>query len=113
MKQNEIWLVNLDPTIGAEIRKTRPCVIVSNNAVGVLPLKVVAPLTDFKERYRTVPWMVVVEPDAENNLTKLSVVDLFQVRCVSEERLVSKNGSLSNQFQTSIHKALKVVLGLS
>ena len=52
MKRNDIWLVNLDPTIGAEIRKTRPCVIVSNDAVGVLPLKVIAPLTDFKERYQ-------------------------------------------------------------
>ena len=113
MKQNEIWLVNLDPTLGAEIRKTRPCVIVSNDAVGVLPLKVVAPLTDFKERYRTVPWMVVVEPDAENHLTKPSVVDLFQVRCVSEERLIRKNGSLSNKLQASLHKALKVVFSLA
>ena len=113
MKQNEIWLVNLDPTSGAEIRKTRPCVIVSNDAVGVLPLKVIAPLTDFKERYRAVPWMVVVEPDAENNLSKPSVVDLFQVRCVSEERLIRKNGSLSNKLQASINKALKVVFSLT
>ena len=113
MKLNAIWLVNLDPTLGAEIRKTRPCVIVSNDAVGVLPLKVIAPLTDFKERYRTVPWMVVIEPDAENNLTKPSVVDLFQVRCVAEERLIRKNGSLSNKLQASINKALKVVLGLT
>ena len=113
MKRNEIWLVNLDPTIGAEIRKTRPCVIVSNDAVGVLPLKVIAPLTDFKERYRAVPWMVVIEPDADNNLAKPSVVDLFQVRCVSEERLIRKTGTLSSQLQTSMSKALKVVFGLS
>jgi mRNA interferase MazF len=113
VKRNEIWLVNLDPTLGAEIRKTRPCVIVSNDAVGVLPLKVIAPLTDFKERYRTVPWMVVIEPDADNNLTKPSAVDLFQVRCVSKERLIRKTGRLSNQLQTSMSKALKVVFGLS
>lgn len=113
MKQNEIWLVNLDPTLGAEIRKTRPCVIVSNNAVGVLPLKVIAPLTDFKERYRSVPWMVVVAPDQDNNLAKPSVVDLFQVRCVSEERLIRKTGQLSNQLQASMSKALKVVFSLS
>jgi len=113
MKRNDIWLVNLDPTLGAEVRKTRPCVIVSNDAVGVLPLKVIAPLTDFKERYRTVPWMVVVEPDAENNLTKPSVVDLFQVRCVSEERLIRKSGLISSQLQASIHKALKIVFALS
>jgi mRNA interferase MazF len=113
MKRNDIWLVNLDPTLGAEIRKIRPCVIVSNDTVGVLPLKVIAPLTDFKERYRTVPWMVVIEPDAENNLTKPSVVDLFQVRCVAEERLIQKTGIISKQLQTSISKALKVVFSLS
>ncbi len=112
MKQNDIWLVNLDPTIGAEIRKTRPCVIVSNDAVGALPLKVIAPLTDFKERYRTVPWMVVVEPDAGNSLTKPSVVDLFQVRCVAKERLIRKTGELSSQLQTSLSIALKVVFSL-
>ena len=113
MKRNDIWLVNLDPTLGAEIRKTRPCVIVSNDAVGVLPLKVIAPLTDFKERYRTVPWMVVIEPDAENNLAKPSVVDLFQVRCVAEERLMRKTGTLSSQLQSSMSNALKVVFSLS
>lgn len=112
MKRNDIWLVNLDPTIGAEIHKTRQCVIVSNDAVGVLPLKVIAPLTDFKERYRAVPTMVIVEPDAENNLSKPSVVDLFQVRCVSEDRLIRKTGTLSSQLQTSMGKALKVVFGL-
>lgn len=112
MTRNDIWLINLDPTIGAEIRKTRPCVIVSNDAVGVLPLKVIAPLTDFKERYRAVPWMVIIEPDAENNLTKPSVVDLFQVRCVAEERLIRKSGTLSTQLQASIDKALKVVFAL-
>jgi mRNA interferase MazF len=78
----------------------------------VLPLKVIAPLTDFKERYRTVPWMVVIEPDADNNLTKPSVMDLFQVRCVSEERLIRKTGKLSNQLNTAMSKALKVVFGL-
>lgn len=113
MKQNDIWLVNLDPTLGAEIRKTRPCVIVSNDAVGVLPLKVIAPLTDFKEHFRNVPWMVVVEPDLENRLTKPSVVDLFQVRCIAEERLIRKIGFLSSQLQESMNNALKVVFRLS
>ncbi|MDP2965956.1 MAG: type II toxin-antitoxin system PemK/MazF family toxin, partial [Pelolinea sp.] len=38
MKRGEIWLVNLDPMTGAEIQKTRPAVIVSNDALGKLPL---------------------------------------------------------------------------
>ena len=39
MRRGEVWLINLDPTIGAEIRKTRPAVIVNDDAVGILPLK--------------------------------------------------------------------------
>lgn len=48
MKQGEIWLVSLDPTIGSEIRKTRPAIIVNDNTLGKLPLKIIVPLTDGK-----------------------------------------------------------------
>ena len=51
MRKGEVWLINLDPTIGAEIKKTRPAVIVSEDAIGILPLKVVVPVTDWKDRY--------------------------------------------------------------
>lgn len=112
MKQGEIWLVNLDPTIGAEIRKTRPCVIVSDNAIGALPLKVIAPLTDLKERYRKVPWMVVIESDSMNSLTKPSALDLFQVRCVAEERLVKRIGAVSPEICIAAQQAIKVVFGI-
>ena len=46
MKQGEIWLISLDPAIGAEIKKTRPAVVVNNNALGKLPLKIIVPITD-------------------------------------------------------------------
>ena len=51
MKQGEIWLINLDPTIGAEIEKTRPTIIVNDNRIGKLPLKIIVPLTDWKDQY--------------------------------------------------------------
>ncbi len=46
MKQNEIWLINLDPTQGAEIKKIRPAIIVNDDRLGKLPLKVIVPITD-------------------------------------------------------------------
>ena len=66
MKQGEIWLINLDPTVGAEIRKTRPAIIVNDNALGILPLKIIVPVTDWKAKYEIAPWMVKIIPDAEN-----------------------------------------------
>lgn len=41
MHRGEVWLINLDPTVGAEIRKVRPAVIVNDDAVGILPLRVI------------------------------------------------------------------------
>ncbi len=63
MKQSDIWLVNLDPTVGAAIKKTRPAIIVSDNALGKLPLKIIVPITDWKEKYESVPWMIYIKLD--------------------------------------------------
>ncbi|NVO00465.1 MAG: type II toxin-antitoxin system PemK/MazF family toxin [Geobacteraceae bacterium] len=112
MRQGEIWLVNLDPTLGAEIRKTRPCVILNDDAIGGLPLKVIAPLTDLKARYQNVPWMLCLEPDSSNCLSKPSAIDLFQVRCLSESRLVHKIGAMTTKDLALAQKALKLVFGM-
>lgn len=112
MKRGEIWLVNLDPTLGAEIRKTRLCVIVNDDIIGRLPLKVIAPLTDLKERYRSVPWMLCLEPDALNGLSKSSAIDLFQVKCLAEERLVHKIGEITPVQLLQVQKALMLVFGM-
>jgi len=111
MRQREIWVVNLDPTIGAEIKKTRPCVIVNDDAIGVLPLKIIAPITDYKVKFKDVPWMVTLIPGHENGLDKKSVIDLFQVRSVAEERLVTRVGTIGTDQMLSVKTALKVVFG--
>ena len=92
MRRGEIWLINLDPTVGAEIRKTRPAVVVSDNAVGILPLKVIVPITDWKDRYAIAPWMVRLEPDRTNGLSKPSAADAFQVRSVAQQRFTQRLG---------------------
>jgi mRNA interferase MazF len=70
MLRGEVWLVRLDPTIGTEISKTRPAVIVNDDAIGILPLKVIVPITDWKQPFTTRPWMVYLDPIAENGLRK-------------------------------------------
>jgi mRNA interferase MazF len=112
MKQNEIWLINLDPTIGAEIKKTRPAVIVNDNALGKLPLKIIAPITDWKENYTIAPWMIRVVPDNENGLSKLSSVDCFQIRSVSHERFVKKIGTINDHISDRIKIALSKVFSI-
>ena len=113
MHKGEVWLINLDPTIGAEIKKTRPAVIVSEDAIGILPLKVVVPVTDWKERYAVAPWMVRLDPDAKNKLEKTSAADCFQVRSISNERFKRLVGSLSRSHMAEIETGLARVLGTS
>jgi mRNA interferase MazF len=96
MHRGQIWLYSADPTVGDEIGKTRPCVIVSNDEIGVLRLKVVVPITGWNEAFVQVPWMVRVEPTSENGLSKLSAADAFQVRSVSQQRLIKQVGKLDD-----------------
>jgi mRNA interferase MazF len=112
MRRGQIWLINLDPTVGAEIQKTRPAVIVNDDAVGILPLKVIVPITEWKDRYAVAPWLVCLEADAENGLEKLSAADAFQVRSVAQERFVQQVGQLSDPAMQKITKALAIVLGI-
>jgi mRNA interferase MazF len=112
MKQGEIWLINLDPTVGAELKKTRPAVIVNDNSMGKLPLKIIVPLSDWKDRYSVAPWMVQLVPTLENQLNKDSAADCFQVRSISEERFLRKIGELDQQVMQSIRNALSLVLSI-
>jgi mRNA interferase MazF len=111
MRKGEIWLLNLDPTVGAEIQKTRPAVIVNEDAIGILPLRVIVPLTDWKDRYEIAPWLVRVDPDTTNGLIKPSAADAFQIRSVSQARFVNRIGRISNEHLQGILNAVKIVIG--
>jgi mRNA interferase MazF len=78
MKQGEIWLINLDPTIGVEIKKTPPAIIVNDNSLGKLPLKIIVPITDWKDKYKIPSWMFEVLPSTQNGLSKKSSADFFR-----------------------------------
>ena len=112
MKRSEIWLINLDPTNGAEIRKKRPAVIVSVDSIGVLPLRVIVPITEWKAHYREAPWMVHLNPDSENNLEKPSCADTFQVRSISHRRFINHLGKVNLDKMKEIEHALSKVLGI-
>ncbi len=112
MKRSEIWLVDLNPTRGAEMQKIRPAVIVNNDAIGILPLKVIVPITEWNDWHKTKPWMVRVNPDSANGLSKPSSVDTFQIRSVSQDRFVKKLGELPEAAMQGINQAISLVLNI-
>jgi mRNA interferase MazF len=111
MKQGEIWQIGLDPAMGAEMKKTRPALIINTDALGRLPLKFIAPITECKEHYSNYPWMVKVIPSEQNGLIKVSALDCFQIRSVSVERLSALPGSVEPEIITCVQEAVIKVIG--
>ena len=83
----------------------------SEDAIGVLPLRVVVPLTEWRKRYEIAPWLVRVEPDGDNNLDKPSAADAFRIRSVSQARFVSRLGQVTAGDLEAIVRAVRVVVG--
>ena len=111
MKQGEIWLINLDPTMGAEMKKIRPAVIINDNILGKLPLKIIAPITDWKEHYSVAPWMIEINPSIQNGLAKKSSVDCFQIRSVSETRLIKRIGNITLTEIIRVQEGITKIIG--
>ena len=111
-KRGEIWLVRLDPVVGAEIRKVRPAVVVNVAGVGRLPLKIVVPLTEWKSSYAALTWIVHVRCSAGTGLTKDSGADAFQVKSVSDLRFDRMIGHLSPQQLQRVASAVAMCVGV-
>ena len=112
MRRAEVWEVNLDSTIGAEIKKIRPCVIVSRDALARLPLKIIVPLIEWNEGFAQAPWHVLVDATSQNGLSKKSSADTYQVRSISNVRLIKRLGEISDQVMEEIDTGLVLSLAL-
>lgn len=109
-KRGEIWLVNLDPTVGSEIQKTRPAVIVSSDALGRLPLRLIAPITGWKDHFKGSIWHVRVDPDGRTGLSKTSSIDALQLRGVDTSRCMKRLGSLPPTVMEELVAAIAAVV---
>ena len=111
MKQGEIWQIGLDPAIGAEMKKSRPGLVINADALGKLPLKIIVPITDWKEHYQDYPWMIKILPSEQNGLTKESAVDCFQIRSISVNRFTTLLGSVEQEIITQVQEAVILITG--
>jgi len=110
--RGEVWLVRFEPSIGAEIQKTRPAVVIDLEEIGRLPLRIVVPITDWKEIYSNYVWFVYVSPSATNGLTKDSGADAFQVKSLATERFAQQIGRLSDEEVNEIAIAVALCIGV-
>ena len=109
--RGEIWLIDFDPAVGAEIRKLRPALIMSVNTIGRLPLRMVVPITDWKPQYATYPWFVELPASPSNGLAKDSGADAFQAKSVSLSRFVRLLGTVTAAQLEEVASAIALCVG--
>ncbi len=106
MNRGEVWWVNFEPSIGGEIRKRRPAIIVSNDASNKYLNRVqVVPLSSQTEK--------IFPSEAKVTLRgRVSKAMADQLATVSKTRLISRSGRISNSDLRLVEKALRIQLGL-
>jgi len=105
-RRGEIWWANLDPTIGAEIKKTLPCLVISNSVVNQHRRTVViVPISSSPQP--APPLMVSIQYSGQP-----AVVVIDQVRAVAKERLVRQIENLSAEHLQAVENALREILEL-
>ena len=115
LKRGMIIDVNLDPTLGSETGKIRPCVIVTNDVYNErVPVIQVVPVTAWSGKKAGITTNVVIHPSKSNGLSKKSIADCLQARPVDHRRrLVKVRGKLSSPKMEEVDQALRIVLDLN
>ena len=84
--------------------------MLSSDAIGRLPIKLVAPITDWKDYFTANIWHVRIDPDPDNGLTKVSAVDALQLRGMDQRRFIRKWGVVSPAILEEIVLAVAAVI---
>ncbi len=110
-KRGEVFMVNFDPTVGSEIRKTRPALILQNDIANRhSPVTIVAAITSGIDE--TVYPTEVQVRSQEGGLTADSTILLNQIRTIDNKRLIRRMGRLKPSTLVKVHQALEISLGL-
>lgn len=110
--RGEIYIVNFDPTMGSEINKTRPALILQNDIANhYSPVTIVAAISSHFNN-TVYPTEVLINPP-EGGLSEESVVVLNQIRTIDKRRLVKKIGELNLNSMEKVNKATEISLGLA
>lgn len=110
-KRGEIWLVNFDPTIGSEINKTRPALIIQNDIANTYsPVTIVAAITTAVADDKIYPTEVLIKASATIGLKNNSLVLLNQIRTIDKARLVKRLGTVPVPILSQVSTAIEISL---
>ena len=110
INQGEIWMVNFEPSVGNEIQKFRPAIVVNDDRIGRFGIKIVVPITQWKEHYIDYPWIIKIIPDDINKLSKDSSIECFQIKSFAVDRFDKKIGEIDKLLLLQVHKTIAKTL---
>lgn len=110
VRSGDVVLVCLDPTMGSEMKKTRPCLLVE---AGNSPLNLVIllPIKDNSLGKRSSVYVPIDDLESAG-LSKPSAVDCYQIRTISLERIVKRLGHVGEHIQAAVKERLAVILDI-
>jgi len=114
IKRGMIIDFNLDPTLGSETGKIRPCIVVTNDSYNArVPVIQVVPITSWTDKKARIKTNVEILPSSLNQLRKRSIADCLQARPIDyRSRFVNVRGQLEEELITQINLSLKIVFAL-
>jgi mRNA interferase MazF len=112
LRSGELYQVNLDATVGEEIQRSRPVVVLNPGHANNLRLAIVVPVTAWRQGWDKNPFFLTITPRPRHGLRKKSAVDCFQIRAISHGRFIKKLGTLSSEEVEQIRKALALILDI-
>lgn len=110
-RQGEIWTVRFDPTVGSELQKTRPALVVNADFVGRLPLRIVVPMTSLGGRVVHNSLLIPVASSSKNGLAQDSYADVFQIKSVSTMRFLQRLGHIDVPVMQEVMEGIALCLG--
>lgn len=112
MKQGEVWKIDLDPTGSAGKKARLSCVVVNNDHVGLLPLKIVVPLVEWKDKFAAAAWQIPIHASPDNGLRSKSSADTMRIRSLTDDHFIEKLGRISDRNLVRIKAGISIVLDL-
>src|SRR4051812_35377002 len=109
--RGEVWRTQFFPSVGQEITKERPAIVMNEAGFGRLELSIVVPITDWKPAYQNYSWFIPLQPSARNGLAKASGADAFQIKSLANVRLISKLGRLDDSEIEDIAATVAACIG--
>ena len=114
ISRGDIIYVDLEPRIGSETGKRRPCLVIQNNVINKhAPTTVIVVITskrrlEHKKKYPTHVWI----DKGVGNLKTDSIIQCEQIRTIDERRIINKIGHLDDDFMQKVEEAVKIVLSI-